>query len=126
MIGGRPIHPVAAIPGGMSHPITEEQRQEIIAIARKNVSSASSRSAVHKHRAEEHRLRRPDHQRRLHAEDVLHGALVDSNNRLNFYDGKVRVVGPDGVEHCKYAPNDYREYVAERVEPWSRTSSSRI
>jgi F420-non-reducing hydrogenase large subunit len=31
----------------------------------------------------------------------------------------IRVVGPDGVEHAKYRAQDYRDYVAERVEPWS-------
>jgi F420-non-reducing hydrogenase large subunit len=44
---------------------------------------------------------------------------VDENNHVNFYDGMIRVVGPDGEEHAKYHPRDYREYVAERVEPWS-------
>ena len=38
---------------------------------------------------------------------------------MNFYDGMIRVVGPDGREHAKYHARDYREYVAERVEPWS-------
>ena len=45
--------------------------------------------------------------------------LVDDKNRTNFYDGKVRVVDPDGQELCKYAPRDYAKHVAERVEPWS-------
>jgi F420-non-reducing hydrogenase large subunit len=45
--------------------------------------------------------------------------LVDDNNKVNFYDGKVRVVDQEGNEHCKYAPNEYRDFVAERVEPWS-------
>ena len=45
--------------------------------------------------------------------------LVDANNKVNFYDGKVRVVGPDGKEHAKYEPKDYLEYVAEHVEPYS-------
>jgi F420-non-reducing hydrogenase large subunit len=44
---------------------------------------------------------------------------VDANNHVNFYDGMIRVVGPDGKEHAKYHPKDYREYVAERVEPWT-------
>ena len=44
---------------------------------------------------------------------------VDANNCVNFYDGKIRVVGPDGKEHAKYDAQDYRDYVAERVEPWS-------
>jgi F420-non-reducing hydrogenase large subunit len=44
---------------------------------------------------------------------------VDDNNKVNFYEGKVRVVDVEGKELFKYAPNDYREYIAERVEPWS-------
>ena len=44
---------------------------------------------------------------------------VDANNCVNFYDGKIRVIGPDGKEHAKYDAKDYREYIAERVEPWT-------
>ncbi|GAH76915.1 unnamed protein product, partial [marine sediment metagenome] len=45
--------------------------------------------------------------------------LVDENNKVNFYEGKVRVVDTEGKEHCKYAADDYRDYVEERVETWS-------
>ena len=44
---------------------------------------------------------------------------VDENNCVNFYDGKIRVVGPDGKEHAKYDADDYQQYIGERVEPWS-------
>ncbi len=44
---------------------------------------------------------------------------VDANNRLNFYAGKTRIVGPDGKEFAKYDPKDYCKHIAERVEPWS-------
>lgn len=45
--------------------------------------------------------------------------LVDDNNKVNFYDGKIRVVDTKGIELYKYAPVDYRDYVAEHVEQWS-------
>jgi F420-non-reducing hydrogenase large subunit len=45
--------------------------------------------------------------------------LVDVNNKVNFYDGKVRVVNPEGKEFVKYAPREYLENVAEHVEPWT-------
>jgi F420-non-reducing hydrogenase large subunit len=51
--------------------------------------------------------------------DVHNMGLVDENNALNFYDGKVRVVDFNGQEICKYAPEDYSSYIAEHVEPWS-------
>jgi len=45
--------------------------------------------------------------------------LVDVNNKVNFYDGKVRVVDTAGKELYKYSPPEYLDYVAEHVEPWS-------
>ncbi len=38
---------------------------------------------------------------------------------MNFYDGTVRVVGPDGKELCRYAPKDYLDHIAEAVMPFS-------
>jgi F420-non-reducing hydrogenase large subunit len=45
--------------------------------------------------------------------------LVDDNNHVNFYDGTIRVVAPDGKEAARFAGRDYLDYVAEHVEPWS-------
>jgi F420-non-reducing hydrogenase large subunit len=45
--------------------------------------------------------------------------LVDANNKVNFYDGKVRVVDTQGKELYKYGPTEYRDFISERVEPWS-------
>jgi F420-non-reducing hydrogenase large subunit len=38
---------------------------------------------------------------------------------VTFYDGRVRVVDPAGGLHGEYAPADYGEWIAERVEPWT-------
>ncbi|MBN1866482.1 Ni/Fe hydrogenase subunit alpha [Candidatus Sumerlaeota bacterium] len=51
--------------------------------------------------------------------DVHNMGLVDENNAVNFYDGKVRVVDYEGKEICKYEAKDYAEHVAEHVESWS-------
>jgi F420-non-reducing hydrogenase large subunit len=45
--------------------------------------------------------------------------MVDEQNKVNFYDGLLRVVDPDGKEYAKFPARQYREYVAEHVEPWS-------
>jgi F420-non-reducing hydrogenase large subunit len=45
--------------------------------------------------------------------------LMDEKNRPNFYDGKIRVVTPEGGEWAKFPAADYLEQVAEHVEPWS-------
>jgi F420-non-reducing hydrogenase large subunit len=45
--------------------------------------------------------------------------LVDANNKVNFYDGLIRVVDPSGKEYAKFPVQKYRDFVAEHVEPWS-------
>lgn len=45
--------------------------------------------------------------------------LVDEKNRVNFYDGKVRVVDPEGKELVKYSPNEYLDNVSEHIESWT-------
>ena len=119
MIGGRAIHPVSALPGGMSHAITEEQRQEIIRIARENVEFAQFtielfNDIVLKNQAYVDLIVSQGYTQRTY-----YMGLVDQNNHVNFYDGLVRVVDPDGVEFVKYAPADYTQHIAEHVEPWT-------
>jgi F420-non-reducing hydrogenase large subunit len=45
--------------------------------------------------------------------------LVDEKNKVNFYDGKIRVVSPSGKEFARFDVHDYLEQVAEHVEPWT-------
>ncbi|GAH68249.1 unnamed protein product, partial [marine sediment metagenome] len=45
--------------------------------------------------------------------------LVDNNSNVNFYEGDIRVVDPEGKEVAKFKPADYLDYIAEHTEPWS-------
>jgi len=51
--------------------------------------------------------------------ETNYAGLVDKKGRVNFYDGQVRVIGPDGGEIALFDPADYLDHIAERVEPWS-------
>ena len=51
--------------------------------------------------------------------ETYYMGLVDENNQVNFYDGKVRVVDPDGEEFVKFEGSEYLEHIAEHVEPYS-------
>ena len=119
MIGGRPVHPNWGLPGGVSRGITEEQRQEIEKLGRDAIEFARFSlelfGDVVLKNSEYVDLITGD----VYTHKTYNMGMVDENNRVNFYDGKIRVTAPDGSEHAKYDPNDYREYVAERVEPWS-------
>ncbi len=45
--------------------------------------------------------------------------LVDSNNRVNFYDGDIRIINPEGKEVAKFKAVDYLKYISEHTEPWT-------
>ena len=45
--------------------------------------------------------------------------LVDKNNKVNFYDGKIRVSDQSGEEILKFDAKDYTKHIVERVEEWS-------
>jgi F420-non-reducing hydrogenase large subunit len=45
--------------------------------------------------------------------------LVDAKNRVNFYDGRIRVVDPQGKEFGIFTAREYLDAIAEHVEPWS-------
>ena len=119
MMAGRRVQPNWGLPGGVSRGITEEQRQEIERLGRDAVEFALfSLQAFH-----DIVLGNKAYVDLILSDTYTHHTysmgMVDENNRVNFYDGKVRVVDPDGKEFVKYAPHEYLEYVAEHVEPWT-------
>jgi F420-non-reducing hydrogenase large subunit len=119
MVGGRGVHPVAGLPGGWSKSISEEERQKIEEVARANVEfglfSLKLFEDVVLGNAEYVELIKSD----AYTQQVYSMGTVDDNNHINFYDGMVRVVDPEGKEFVKYHARDYAKHVAERVEPWT-------
>jgi len=119
IIGGKATHPVCGLPGGISKSLSEEDRQKIEKMAESNIEFAKFS------------LRLFDDvvlKNKRYVDMILSDAytlktyymgLVDENNKVNFYDGKVRVVGPEGKEFVKFAPCEYLDVIEERVESWS-------
>lgn len=119
MIGGRKIHPCTSIPGGQTKGITEEQRAEIEKMGRWSIGFAQFSLGLFNDIV----LGNSGYVDLILGDAYKHETyyigLVDQNNHVNFYDGKVSVVAPDGERIGKYAPEEYRDWIAERVEPWS-------
>ncbi len=118
-LGGKTIHPVGALPGGVSKSINEEERTSFEATGRELVDFALFslqlfRDVVLANKAYVDLILSD-----TFVTPMYYMGLVDENNKVNFYDGKVRVVDPDGKEFVKYSPEQYLDVVAERVEPWT-------
>ncbi len=119
MVGGRGIHPVAGLPGGWSKAISTEERAEIEDIARQNIDFGLFSLKVF----DDIVLANKGYVDLILSDaftnKTYYMGTVDENNHPNFYDGKIRVVDPQGKEFVKYPPSDYAKHIAERVESWS-------
>jgi len=119
IIGGKKVHPVTALPGGMAKRVSKEEQAELVKIGEEMVEFAKFTIQVLNDVVLANKAYVDLILSDTYAHKTYNMGLVDANNKVNFYDGKVRVVGPDGKEHCKYEPKNYLEYVAEHVEPYS-------
>ena len=119
ILGARTVHPIGAIPGGMSKSLGAEERVHVEESARWMVDFAQFTIQLFDDlvlgNQEYVDLILGD----VFALPTYYMGLVDDNNRVNFYDGLVRVVDPEGGELVKYAPHEYLDNIAERVEPWT-------
>jgi F420-non-reducing hydrogenase large subunit len=119
MLGGRTVHPIGAIPGGMSKPLGADERAGVEESARWMVDFAQFTIQLFNDLVLGNQAYVDLILGDVFALPTYYMGLVDGNNRVNFYDGLVRVVDPEGVELVKYAPFEYPDNVAERVEPWT-------
>jgi len=118
-IGGKRIHPSCGVPGGVSKAITEEERTKIETIAQSEVEFARStlrlfEEVVLNNESYTNLIRSDAYQSKTY-----YMGTVDDQNRVNFYDGKIRVVDPEGKEFAKFAATDYQQHISEHVEPWT-------
>jgi F420-non-reducing hydrogenase large subunit len=119
IIGGRKVHPCTSIPGGLTKGINEEQRKEIEQMGRWAIEFAQFSLKAFSDIVLSNKTYLDLIVGDIYTHKTYYMGLVDGNNKVNFYDGMVRVVGPDGKEYVKYAPKDYAAHIAEHVEPWT-------
>jgi F420-non-reducing hydrogenase large subunit len=119
IIMGKAVHPVFGLPGGISKPIKPELKGQIVDTAAETVEFARFGLKVF----EDVVLGNKDYMNYITHDMYTHRTyymgMVDQNDKVNFYDGPLRVVDPDGKEYAKFEGKDYLANVAEHVEPWS-------
>ena len=116
---GKVIHPVFGLPGGVSKGITEENRKDFLDTADFAIEFAQFTLKLF----DDVVLKNKDYVDLIlndaYAHKTNYMGLVDENNKINFYDGQVRVVDPEGKQIVKFAARDYVDHIAEHVEPWT-------
>ena len=119
MLGGRGIHPVAGLPGGWSKAMTKDEQKIILEYAQQNVEFALFSLKLFDDVVLANQAYVDLIVSDAFTHETYYMGTVDENNLINFYDGMIRVTGPDGKEFVQYPAKDYTKHIAERVEPWS-------
>jgi NAD-reducing hydrogenase large subunit len=120
-LGGKRIHPAWVVPGGVSDPLSQQARDEILksipdalAIAVRSLLWLKSRM---------------EHFRQEIAcfgnfPSLFMGTVKDDGG-LTFYDGALRLVDASGgIVANGLDPRRYLEFLGEKVEPWSYLKSA--
>jgi F420-non-reducing hydrogenase large subunit len=115
IISGKSIHPVTAIPGGFSKPLTEDERQKLLPMANEVLEFAKFAIGF----AKENLF--PKYLDAIETVGVINTGFlgtVTDDGALDLYDGKARLMKPDGT--CTEFPYDqYTDHIGEHIEPWS-------
>jgi len=119
IIGGKATHPVCGLPGGVSKPLTEEERQEIEKMAESSVEFAKFTLKIFDDVVLKNKKYVDLILSDAYTLPTYYMGLVDQNNKVNFYDGNVRVVDPEGREFVKFAPSNYLDVIEEHIEDWT-------
>jgi F420-non-reducing hydrogenase large subunit len=117
--GGKVIHPALGLPGGVSKGLAPADLPRFRELAKDALDFALFTNQVFHDLV----LKNPDYVKLITSDTYTHRTyymgLVDTANKVNFYDGLIRVVDATGKEYAKFPAQRYREFVAEHVEPWS-------
>ena len=115
VISGKSIHPVTAVPGGFSKPLTEAERQKLIPMAEETLEFAKFAISF----AKENIF--PNYMDEIASLGVIETGFlgtVTDDGTLNLYDGKFRLMKPDGT-YDDFATDQYKDHIEEHIEPWS-------
>jgi F420-non-reducing hydrogenase large subunit len=114
-IAGKAIHPAAAVPGGFSRPLLEEDRQELKKMADECFELAKFSMSFAKESLFPKYL---DVVNTLGVINTGFLGTVTDDGAMDLYDGKLRMMQVDG-SYEDFAVEDYTDYIREHIEPWS-------
>ena len=112
---GRAIHPTFSQAGGVSKPMTEAERQEMLPLANELLEFSKFSINFAKENVFPKYL---DAIKSIGVIEVGYLGTVTNDGALDFYDGKIRLMKPDGT-YDDFAYDQYVDYIGEWVEPWS-------
>ena len=115
MIAGKSIHPSAAVPGGFSRPLLEEERKELRQMADECLEFSKFSISFAKKDLFSKYL---EMVKSLGVINTGFLGTVTEDGSLDLYDGKLRMMSVDG-SYEDFKCDEYTDYIREHVEPWT-------
>lgn len=112
LIGGKPIHPVTAIPGGMSKPLAEKDRDDWLKKMKRTMELAEFTANLGLKVVESYW----DVITRIGVVETYYIGLANQGVH-NFYEGTIRVMSPKGKIEADFPPKDYLNFAGEHAVP---------
>jgi len=112
---GRAIHPTFSVPGGVSRPFTQAERGKMLPSAQELLEFAKFSIKFAKENVFPKYM---DTIKSLGVIKVGYLGTVREDGALEFYDGKLRMMKPDG-SHEDFTYDQYLDNIGEWVAPWS-------
>lgn len=114
-LGGRKIHPVFAVPGGVNKTLTVEERDNIL----KGVDAAVDTLKIGLQIMKDWAAKNMEDINKFAVFPTGYFGLTTPENGLELYDGDIRLISREGKPLEKFPVANYLDYIAEHVEPWS-------
>lgn len=115
IVSGKAIHPVTAVPGGFSKPLTKEEVEKLKPMAQEILELAKFTMDYAKKNIFPQYL---DAVKTLGVIETGFLGTVKKDGALDLYDGILRMMTPDG-SYEEFTYDNYTDYIAEHIEPWT-------
>ena len=114
-LGGRKLHPVFAVPGGVNKALTLKERDYILS----GVDAAVETLLLGIQIMKDWAAKNMEDINKFAVFPTGYFGLTTPENGLELYDGDIRLISHEGKPLEKFPVANYLDHIAEHVEPWS-------
>lgn len=114
-LGGRKVHPIFGVPGGVNKPLDQADRDWLLSQIGEHIATARVGLAIWKDWLEKNRATVDE----FAVFPSAYMGLVRDDGALELYEGNLRLVDANGDILEEFNPCDYLDYIGEYVEPYT-------
>lgn len=115
LLGGRKVHPVFAIPGGVNKALSHTERDKILSGLDQTIETIQLGISIMKDWA----AKNMEDIQKFAVFPTGYFGLITEDNGLELYDGNLRLLDREGNQLERFPASNYLDYIAEHVENWS-------